>query len=244
MESIAQLPIREIISKDYRSALVLRAVGIDLCREGDLTIQEACALKSMDPKEVLGQLEEASALPNGETPDFDGWTLSRIAHHIETRYHEPIRERIPLIREFLRRTVEVYGACEPKLKKIKDLFDQSAIELLAHLQREELIIFPFIRKIAASGQSKKLLLGPAFQNIRETIFALMKEHDREGDCLEEIRSLASNYIAPEYACSTYRVAFALLRDFEADMRQHINLEQNVLFPGAANLEHQAPKNRS
>lgn len=243
MESIAQLPIREIISKDYRSALVLRAFGIDFCGKKDLTIQEACALKKTDPREVLDKLKDASALPNDETADFQSWPLNLLANHIEIRYHGLIRERVPLIRQLLQRMVEVYGAFEPKLRKVKALFDQSSAELLAHLQREELIIFPFIRKIA-SGRSKQLLLGSAFQSVRETIFTLMKEHGQEGDCLEEIRSLANNYIPPQHACDTYRLAFALLREFEANMQQHIHLEEDILFPGAINLEIQDTKNRN
>lgn len=244
MESIAQFPIREIISKDYRSALVFKAFGIDFCCIGDLTIQEACVRKNVDPKELLEKLEEAFALPNEENLDFQDWPLNHLANYIENKFHGLIRERVPVIQKFLKRIVKVHGNFEPNLRKVKTLFDQSTIELLDHLQREELIIFPFIRKIVAGGKSKNLLLGPSFQNVKETIFTLMKEHDQEGNYLEEIRSLTNNYTTPEYACSTYQVTFALLKEFEENMQQHMNLERNILFPGAINLNNYCSSTKS
>ncbi|MBN7813548.1 iron-sulfur cluster repair di-iron protein [Algoriphagus sp. H41] len=239
MESIAKFPIREIISKDYRSALVFRAFGIDFCCIGDLTLQEACVRKNLDQKDLVEKLEEAFALPDEEINDFHSWPLNRLSNYIETKYHGLIRERVPVIQKFLKQIVKVHGTFEPNLKKVKSLFDQSTSELLDHMQREELIIFPFIRKIVAGGKSKDLLLGPSFQNVKETIFSLMKEHDQEGEYLEEIRSLTNNYSPPDYACNTYKVAFALLKEFEISMHQHIHLERDILFPGAIQLENQS-----
>ncbi|MBS0617086.1 MAG: iron-sulfur cluster repair di-iron protein, partial [Spirochaetes bacterium] len=34
----------------------------------------------------------------------------------------------------------------------------------------------------------------------------------------------------------YRVAFALLKEFEDDLHMHIHLENNILFPKAVELE--------
>ena len=243
MKSITQFPIREIISQDYRSAVVFRTFGIDICWTGDLTIPEVCAQKNVDPKDLLEKLEDAFVLPNEENLDFSSWPLNQLTNYIENKYHRLIRERVPVIAEFLKRTVKVHGVFEPNLKKIKALFDQSTPELLDHLQREELIIFPFIRKIVGNGQSKDLLLGPSFLRVKDTIFKFMKEHDQEGDYLKEIRSLTNNFAPPVYACSTYKVVFALLREFETNMKQYANLERNILFQGAINLGNQSSKNR-
>lgn len=244
MESINQFPIREIISKDYRTALVFWAFGIDFYCIGELTIQEACVRKNVDPKDLAEKLEEACAPPNEEINDFHSWPLNQLANYIETRYHGLIRERVPVIQKFLRLTVKVHGTFEPSLKKVQALFDQSTGELLDRLQREELIIFPFIRKIASGGKSRDLLFGSSFQILKETIFTLMREHSQEGGYLEEIRNLTNNYIPPECACSIYKVAFAMLKDFEISMYQHIHLERDILFPGAVQLEIQGSPNRN
>ena len=40
------------------------------------------------------------------------------------------------------------------------------------------------------------------------------------------------YTCPPDGCQTYRVAYALLQEFEADLHEHIHLENNLLFPQA------------
>ena len=244
MESILQFSIREIISKDQRSALVFRAFGIDFSGLGAMNLQDACARKDVNSKDLVEKLEEAFALANDEIDDFRSWPLDQLAAYIETKYHGLIRERVPVIERFLERIVKVHGGLEPNLKRVKSLFDHSTRELLDHLRREELIIFPFIRKIVSGGKSKDFLLGPSFQDVRKTIFTLMEDHDQEGKYLEEIRSLTRNFSPPEYACDTYKVAFVLLKEFDLSMHQHIHLERDILFPGAIQLKIQGSTNRN
>lgn len=45
-----------------------------------------------------------------------------------------------------------------------------------------------------------------------------------------------DYTAPADGCISYRALYGALEEFEADLHQHIHLENNVLFPRAAVLE--------
>ena len=65
---------------------------------------------------------------------------------------------------------------------------------------------------------------------------MMEEHEAEGDRFVKIAELTNNYTPPADACSTYRVTFAMLSDFEQDLHKHIHLENNILFPSAVALE--------
>ena len=65
---------------------------------------------------------------------------------------------------------------------------------------------------------------------------MMEEHDIEGERFRKIAQLSDNYNPPADGCSTYRVAFALLKEFEEDLHLHIHLENNILFPKAIELE--------
>ncbi len=42
------------------------------------------------------------------------------------------------------------------------------------------------------------------------------EHSAEGDRLGVIERLSNNYTPPQDACSTYRVSFAMLKEFQDD----------------------------
>jgi regulator of cell morphogenesis and NO signaling len=65
---------------------------------------------------------------------------------------------------------------------------------------------------------------------------MMQEHDNEGDRFREIANLTNNYTAPADGCTTYKVAFAMLQEFEQDLHKHIHLENNILFTKAVILE--------
>ena len=64
------------------------------------------------------------------------------------------------------------------------------------------------------------------------------EHDNAGRALGRIRELTSDYEPPTDACNTFRALYAQLAELERDLHTHIHLENNILFPRAAELEEQ------
>lgn len=63
----------------------------------------------------------------------------------------------------------------------------------------------------------------------QVIDRLEAEHDQTGELLKEMRRVSKDYALPEDACRTYTLSFSKLEELEADMFQHIHLENNVLF---------------
>ena len=51
-----------------------------------------------------------------------------------------------------------------------------------------------------------------------------------------MRETSSGYTAPPDACQSYQMLYGALAVFEADLHQHIHLENNILFPRAIALE--------
>ena len=56
-----------------------------------------------------------------------------------------------------------------------------------------------------------------------------------GDAIHAIRQLAHGFEAPGDACNTFRLTYQKLKEFEADLHKHVHLENNLLFPKAAQL---------
>jgi len=72
--------------------------------------------------------------------------------------------------------------------------------------------------------------------VENPIRMMEAEHRTAGDELYEVRSLSNNYTPPDDACTTYRVSFKELQQFELDLHQHVHLENNILFPKSIVLE--------
>jgi regulator of cell morphogenesis and NO signaling len=65
---------------------------------------------------------------------------------------------------------------------------------------------------------------------------LMAEHDSAVEMLRELSYLTNDFTPPAEADQMLARFYSALDAFEADMQDHIELEDNVLFPRALELE--------
>ncbi|MNR31126.1 Iron-sulfur cluster repair protein DnrN [compost metagenome] len=135
---------------------------------------------------------------------------------------------------FLNKVASVHGDRHPELLEVQQLFRGCVEELTSHMQKEEQILFPFVRQLA-TGKSVQAPFG----SVQNPINMMMHEHTAEGERFRRIVELTDNYMPPEDACNTYKVTFALLQEFEEDLHLHIHLENNIMFPRAIALEAKA-----
>jgi regulator of cell morphogenesis and NO signaling len=56
------------------------------------------------------------------------------------------------------------------------------------------------------------------------------EHDDHGRTLEALEALTHDFTLPSGACRTWEALYAGASKFADDLRQHIHLENNILFP--------------
>jgi regulator of cell morphogenesis and NO signaling len=103
------------------------------------------------------------------------------------------------------------------------------------MKKEELILFPFIKKMEIAHETGTDLATPNFGHIENPINIMEHEHSEEGERLRKISKISDGYTCPSDGCQTYRVAYAVLEEFENDLHKHIHLENNILFPKAKDL---------
>jgi regulator of cell morphogenesis and NO signaling len=228
------LTVGEIVAGDYRTASVFQSHGIDFCCKGGRTISDVCQSKNLEAPSLLQQLSEATTAKQASGADYRTWPLDLLADYVEKTHHRYVAQKSPELMQYLNKLCKVHGERHPELFEIKDEFAHVATELASHMQREEMVLFPFVRKLA----NVKQLTPPPFGSVENPIQMMMAEHAVEGDRLARISELSNHYNPPADACTTYRVAFAMLREFEEDLHLHIHLENNIMFPRAIELEHQ------
>ncbi|MBO4234318.1 iron-sulfur cluster repair di-iron protein [Riemerella anatipestifer] len=227
--------IGEIVADDFRTAAVFKKHKIDFCCKGGRTIAEACESKNIDPQKIYDDLEQ---IPSAEVSeiDFKSFPLDLLADYVEKTHHRYVEEKIPILQAFLEKLCKVHGQRHPELLEIKTLFNESAQDLSAHLKKEELILFPFIRAMVNTKISGQPFVAAPFGTVENPISMMKHEHDTEGERFRKIAALTSDYTPPADACNTYKVTYAMLEEFENDLHRHIHIENNILFPKAIKLE--------
>ena len=236
METLERTTIGEYVAKDFRTAAVFSKYGIDFCCKGNRTIDEACEKKDVDTNTIMDEINTVLATKNDNSIDFKSWPFDLLADYIEKTHHRYVEEKTNVILPFLAKLCKVHGASHPELFEINQLFIGCAGELAQHMKKEELILFPFIKKMVKASLTDELIEQPHFGTVENPIAMMMHEHDAEGERFRKIALLTNDYTPPADACNTYRVTFAMLAEFEEDLHKHIHLENNILFPAAAVLE--------
>ncbi|MGG5505240.1 MULTISPECIES: iron-sulfur cluster repair di-iron protein [unclassified Myroides] len=228
--------IGSFVAEDFRTAAIFNKYGIDFCCKGGRTLAEVCDKKNLEATALIGELERLMSQQAENTIDFRHWPLDLLADYIEKTHHRYVEEKIPVLLQFLNKLSKVHGERHPELHEINELFIGCAQELSQHLKKEELVLFPFVRKMVAATLTGQAIEAPHFGTVENPVNKMMHEHDGEGERFRKIAALSNQYTPPADACNTYKVTFAMLKEFEEDLHKHIHLENNILFPSAVLLE--------
>lgn len=193
--------------------------NLDFCCGGQRTLAEACTKAGLDPDVIANEI----ASENRRTKVMS-WELrpqAELADHIEQHYHAALRLDVPPLIEAARRVEKVHATKPAVPLGLADHLSQFWDEMQNHMHKEEAILFPMIRR-GARGQS-------VFMPIR----VMQQEHDDHAASLARLRELTGGFVIPPHACATWTALYEGLAHLEAELMEHIHLENNILFLRAA-----------
>lgn len=226
-----QTPVADIAAALPSSVRVFQRHGVDFCCGGKRPLGQVCTEQGLSFAELAGAIEAAAAEPAPER-DWTGAPLDALIDHIIATYHDPLREELPRLQAMATKVQRVHGAHAAYLARVEQIVTELAADLLAHMHKEELVLFPAIRGIANHP-------GPESLWLAAPISVMEREHDVAGALLAELREITTNYDAPAWACQTFRALFNGLDELERAMHLHVHLENNVLFPRALDTARRA-----
>jgi regulator of cell morphogenesis and NO signaling len=234
MELNTSTIVSDIVRSNFKTAQLFEKNNINFCCGGGISIAEACKTANIDVNGLLSEIEQVLLDSDPDARFVEGLELDELADYIVKRHHSYVKENIPFLRMKLQKLCDAHADDNPELLEVQQLFEETARNLTTHMQKEEMVLFPFIRNLVKQKQGRSTATQPGA--IRGPINVMEHEHQAEGDRLEKIRILTDNYTVPATGCNTYRVTFKTLEDFELDFHRHIHLENNILFKKAIALE--------
>lgn len=208
----------EIATTHPESTFVFMRHRLDFCCGGRQRFGDACQAAGLDPEALVSEIEAEGAR---RTPQrWDAEPLPELIDFILTRYHDPLRADLPVLIGAAHKVERVHAdkaSCPRGLAAQLELLEE---ELHQHLAKEEQMLFPAIRA------------GSRGAPIHMPIRVMMQEHDDHGESLRRLREVAGDFSPPAEACATWRALYAGLETLEAELMEHIHLENNLLFPRA------------
>jgi regulator of cell morphogenesis and NO signaling len=238
MSGATEKTIGELALENPAATRVFEKLGIDYCCGGGQTLAQACQAAQVSIDEAKTALAAASAGAAAAAPlrNWPAEPLSELVAHIRSTHHVYTRGELARLGPLFDKVCSVHGANHPELLRLRDIFGGLAEELTTHLMREEMVLFPYIVRMEEAVVAKQPVPAPPFGTVRDPVAAMMHEHDAAGSALRSMREIANGYTAPPDACISFQTLYQALAALEADLHQHIHLENNLLFPQAIEME--------
>ena len=229
------MTVAEIVTDKIEAGDVFKKYDIDFCCGGDVKLSTVCEENSINLDDVVAEIEKSSSTVFS-AHDYDAWDLDFLVDFIVNTHHKFVAKESPILLEYSEKVAQVHGHSHPEVIRINDLMKALVDELLAHMQKEEMILFPNIKAIVAASKNGTTYQVPPFGSLQNPINVMESEHDGAGDVIKEIKELTNDFTPPEGACNTFITLYAKLEAYQNDLFQHIHIENNILFPKAVELE--------
>src|SRR6476661_779647 len=143
--------VREIVIENPSSTRVFEQLGIDYCCGGGKSLEQACLNANLDIDRVVDSLEKSQALPSSQAArDWQKESLAALIAHIENSHHKYTREELTRLALLFDKVCAVHGKKHPELSRIREAFEDLYQELVGHMMKEEMVLFPCIKRMEAA----------------------------------------------------------------------------------------------
>jgi len=234
MTNMKEQTLASIVTQYHQTVPVLEKYNLDFCCKGKRTLAEACTEKGLSIEEIMEELEVSSNTEKSNTMPFSEMSAEQLIGYILIKHHFYLKQSMPIIADHLTKVATKHSERFPYMVEVLQLFLHLKNEMVLHMQKEEMVLFPRVKEVESFYHFKqKKELNSTY--ISGPVGVMENEHDEAGEIMYRIRQLTNNYEIPEGACTTFQVVLAELKEFEEDLHRHVHLENNILFPLAQKM---------
>ena len=221
--------VADIVIAKPAAARVFERHAIDYCCHGQRPLDQACAEAGADIDAVQAELDALGAAPATVAVANE---VGALIGHVVSVHHTYLRRELPRLGELMTKVIAAHGTAHPEVHAVAATLEALTDDLLPHLVKEEKVLFPLAIELLGAVETTQFHCGSVMNPIR----VMHAEHDRVGELLATLRQQTGGYQPPDDACPTWRALYTGCGELEADVHQHVHLENNVLFPKIIGLE--------
>lgn len=228
--------LASLSAADFRKAEVFKKFGLNFSCHGKQSLEEACNSNNINLQVLRNELD-AAATKKSDSPDYNSWSLTLLIQFIKHSHHVYVKTHLP----------ELVSICQflnsefknDTLSEISRLCQILSHELLAHINKEEIILFPYILQLQKQVEENEAPAQKFFDSVNTPINMMMIEHESSDDIIAEMNSLIPNISTDIKNNMQFHIFCDMFSKFKDDLMTHIHLENNILFPKAIELEKQS-----
>ncbi len=237
MNNFTTKTIREITVESPATTRVFEEYKIDYCCGGGRKFNDACQTAGVAPEIIGEKIKQvlSSQIKGFESPP-NQQSVSELIDYILETHHVFTKQELARLPDLMNKVCRKHGSAHDELFALQPAFFELREDLIPHIKKEEVVLFPFIKHLEMSAANHISSPRPPFLTVKNPVRVMMTEHDAAGAVLRRMRELSNDYALPEGACPSFQALYFGLEELEKDLHRHIHLENNVLFPRAVELE--------
>ena len=223
----AHIPIGEIAASLPQTTKLFDVFGIDYVCHGQLSLRDACAAAGVDPaivRKAIDSLPRSAA----DAPSWADASMQEVIDELRDRRHPELRRVLSHTASVLAETQATAG-----IVRARNMFAALCDELQAHMTREEHMLFPVVQHLEdcwTRGEPASLRFEGG---LAKPIAILVEDHGRIIEKLNRLSQVAALLTGDDAGMSH---VLNTLAELEHELREHMHLENNVLYPRAMAIE--------
>ncbi|MBK7105992.1 MAG: hemerythrin domain-containing protein [Ignavibacteriae bacterium] len=236
-----KMTIKEIVIKNFNTTSVLDKYNIDYLFDGNISLEVVSAKNAISLSYLKKELNKILNNKNLYADNYNEWDLPTLTNYILQNHHKYVSEAIIKIKNKVNKFEETSG--NEFITEITNLFQQLSKEMENHMKKEETISFPYIKYLLSC---KKFNEKPKIRrsgSIKKNLFTLENELASANYVLIKIKEIIKKYSLLNKDKIALIELNELLIEFDKDLKKHVHLENNILFPKIVKLENQLMKLR-
>jgi len=235
-KNIEKNPIRDIVSENYVFAAVLHYFGISFFQYEQNSLQEVCQKFKINPQQLIDELEAWAQRKEPEKEELYLRPIEVLVAYLKRKHYYFVRQELP----FLSNMIEGIEVSDPAYKSIlcdlRMMFPLFVEDFIHHIHEEESRLFSRI-KLLQEIENDEFDLKESLKILKKSpVAALSEAHEVHDDEMEGLRKLTKDYFLPDEAPVSMKVLYHELQNFEKELIIHAQIEDELLFPKAVELE--------
>ncbi len=236
--------LQQLVEENYIFGSILHFFGIDFYKYPDETLEKVCARRHLSTQVIARELQSRRQQERVSPLSLmASYPVDMVIAYLRQSHRQFTRRRLPYLASLI-------DGAKPELVPqqyadiVADLqiaFPLFAEDFINHIFKEESELFGHIILLDDARYGLAALSKVYFAMEKLSIQDFAHAHSTEDDDMAGIRELTKHYTTSIHTPLILRVLYAELQDFEAELKVHAAIEDDLLLTKAAVLEAKVKK---
>lgn len=220
----SDMTLKDIVNVAPGAGNIFREMRIDFIHSGGKTLKEVTIEKNLSLDNLIYEINTLEPT-NEDGIDVRYMDEKSVLTYIQRKYHEDLKDELPVLEKYLEDAVKQNKRRQPELKEVEELFKNMKTALLEHVDNEDDTVFQMLDNYLDAPNSHH------FEALKPHVTSLKSEHENLAQNFYELRALTNDYTLDSEATAELRLVYHRLEKLEKDTFNHFYLENNKLFEG-------------